>query len=297
MNRATRQPVRLSAAIGAIAAAVVMLSGCAAPATPTPSPEPEHNATPAERTSKNVDVNGVSIHTECSGPTDSGKPTVVLITGAGDPLTKMTALQDELAQDTRVCSYDRLGTGDAQAPKQTQTLEDAAAMLHAVTSEVVTSDSVTLAGHSLGGMIAAQYAADYPDEVASVVLIDGTPASAMKEIPALIPESEPADQPAGATRAEIMSMVSGENPERMIVTADPLASIGDIPLTVIRHGLDLFAEIPTYGLQIDKIWVTGQDEWLTLSSASNTVVAKTSGHYIYEDQPDVVVNAIVKALG
>ncbi|QIM19313.1 alpha/beta hydrolase [Leucobacter coleopterorum] len=154
-----------------------------------------------------------------------------------------------------------------------------------------------LAGHSLGDMIAAQYAADYPKEVASVVLIDAIPPRAIVEIPKLIPETEPADKPAGASRAEIMSMTSGENPERLMVTGDPLTPIGDTPLTVIRHGLDLFAEIPTYGTQLDEIWVAGQEEWLALSSESSMVVAKTSGHYIYDDQLYLVVDDVIKALG
>lgn len=304
MNRAQRQPASLSITLGATAMIVALLSGCASSATADAaksdsqsSKESSSSTTPPKRTSKDVDVNGVSIHTECSGPTDSDKPTVVLITGAMNPLTAMTDLQDKIAQETRVCSYDRPGTGELPEPNQTQTLKDAAALLHSVTEEIVTSDSITLAGHSSGGMIAAQYAADYPDDVASVVLIDATPPSAITEIPKLIPETEPADQPAGASRAEILSMTSGENPERMILTGDPLASIGDTPLTVIRHGLDLFAEIPTYGTQLDEIWVAGQEEWLALSSKSNMVVAKTSGHYIYDDQLDLVVDEIVKALG
>ncbi|MFC4223704.1 alpha/beta fold hydrolase [Lysinibacter cavernae] len=307
MNRVTRQPVSLGAALGASVAVIALLGGCATPAapaatntaspSPTASPVSGSNSTAPERTSKDVVVNGVSIHTECSGPTDSGKPTVMLITGAMNPLTAMTDLQDEIAKDTRVCSYDRPGTGDLPAPEQTQTLQDAAALLHSVTAEIVTSDSITLAGHSSGGMIAAQYAADYPDQVASVVLIDATPARAITEIPTLIPETEPADEAAGASRAEILSMTSGENPERMILTGDPLASIGDIPLTVIRHGLDLFAEIPTYGPQLDEIWVAGQEDWLALSTRSNMIVAETSGHYIYDDQLDLVVDAVVAALG
>ncbi|QIK62995.1 alpha/beta hydrolase [Leucobacter viscericola] len=304
MNRAPRQTASLSVTLGATAALIVLLSGCATASTPAKTKtdsasaaESSSNATPPKRTSTDVDVDGVSVHTECSGPADSGKPTVVLITGAGDSLTAMKDLQDKIAHETRVCSYDRPGTGDVPAPKQTQTLKDAAALLHSVTKEVVQSDSITLAGHSSGGMIAAQYAADYPDDVASVVLIDATPPSAITEILKLIPETEPADEAAGASRAEIMSMTSGDNPERMILTGDPLAPIGKTPLTVIRHGLDLFAEIPTYGTQLDEIWVAGQKEWLALSSDSNMVVAKTSGHYIYNDQLDLVVDTITKALG
>ncbi|HNN14879.1 MAG TPA: alpha/beta hydrolase, partial [Anaerolineales bacterium] len=71
-------------------------------------------------------------------------------------------------------------------------------------------------------------------------------------------------------------------------------SLGDIPLTVIRHGIpDLFASMPAeQSRQAEIVWQELQMELGTLSSNSQLMVAEKSGHGIQIDQPDIVVDAI-----
>ncbi len=80
-------------------------------------------------------------------------------------------------------------------------------------------------------------------------------------------------------------------------------SLGDIPLVVLAHGLGLDTTLPAdvreqLGLTDDAlaryetIWRGLQEDHLTRSSDSELVVAENSTHYIYFDEPDVVVSAI-----
>jgi len=71
-------------------------------------------------------------------------------------------------------------------------------------------------------------------------------------------------------------------------------SLGNIPLTVIRHGIpDLFASMPfEQAKQAEIVWQEVQAELAKLSSNSQMLVAETSGHAIQIDQPGLVVDAI-----
>ena len=71
-------------------------------------------------------------------------------------------------------------------------------------------------------------------------------------------------------------------------------SLGNIPLTVIRHGIpDLFASMPAeLAKRCEEIWQELQADLAKLSSDSQMIVAENSGHGIQFDQPGLVVDVI-----
>jgi pimeloyl-ACP methyl ester carboxylesterase len=83
---------------------------------------------------------------------------------------------------------------------------------------------------------------------------------------------------------------SGESDKQLSVSG----SLGNIPLTVIRHGIpDLFASMPAeQARQAEIVWQELQAELAKLSSNSQMLIAEKSGHGIQIDQPGLVVDAI-----
>ena len=71
-------------------------------------------------------------------------------------------------------------------------------------------------------------------------------------------------------------------------------SLGNIPLTVIRHGIpDLFASMPAdQAEQAEQAWQELQGDLAELSSNSQLLIAQKSGHAIQIDQPSLVVETI-----
>jgi len=71
-------------------------------------------------------------------------------------------------------------------------------------------------------------------------------------------------------------------------------SLGNLPLTVIRHGIpDLFARMPPeQAKRAEQVWQELQAELVKLSSSGRMLVAEKSGHGIQIDQPGLVVDAI-----
>jgi pimeloyl-ACP methyl ester carboxylesterase len=71
-------------------------------------------------------------------------------------------------------------------------------------------------------------------------------------------------------------------------------TLGNIPLTVIRHGIpDLFSRMPAaQATRCEQVWQELQADLAKRSSDSRMVFAATSGHGIPIDQPGLVVDAI-----
>jgi pimeloyl-ACP methyl ester carboxylesterase len=270
------------------------LSGCgssAAPATP-PASAPTL-APPGKGVASRVTVGTTSVNVLCAGTT-STTPTIVLVAGMPDPLTMFTPLQATLSQTTRVCSYDRPGEGASPKPTGTQTLSGSATLLDGVLDAEKVSGKVIVVGHSLGGLIAAQFAHQYPQRVAAVVLLDASAPSVGAAIESLIPASA-TGVPAEA-REEVSSLSSATtNPENLVYAGQPIGSLGSTPLTVAQHGEQIYAAVPQYGDQLQVIWAKGQQQLALLSSNSTLITVPQSGHYIYLDQPAVAVQLIEHA--
>ena len=285
---------RVSAAIAVCCtAAGVALAGC----DEAPDASPPASGTTSQAShegsftgNRKIRVDGRAVHVSCSGAPAKDRPVVVLVLGAGDGLDKMADLQRTLGEEDRVCSYDRLGAGASDQPDGPQTLDDTGRVLSSVIDQVAGGAPVVLAGHSLGGLIAARYAPDHQDRVKGLVLIDATSPTQSADLTAEIPDS--ATGPAADLRAQTLAVLQGENPEKLVVPDGKVVSAGDIPVEVIQHGKQYLAAVPEYGPALERAWAEGEHKWLAVSSRSKLSTAANSEHYIYLDQPDVAVQAI-----
>lgn len=123
-----------------------------------------------------------ALHLDCRGPHTG--PTVVLFSGLGEFSASWARITDPLTATTRVCAYDRAGQGWSDDLDHPQDGIDAAADLHALLDAAGETGPFVLAGHSIGGPYAMTYAAQYPDDVAGVALLDSTSPQQFDVIPA-----------------------------------------------------------------------------------------------------------------
>ena len=118
-----------------------------------------------------VDVGPYRLHLECTG---TGAPTVILEAGGGASAATFGSIAPVVARHTTVCVYDRAGKGWSDAAPTAPDGAQIATDLHTLLERAEVPGPYVLAGHSFGGLYVMRYAAQYPDEVAGMVLIDST---------------------------------------------------------------------------------------------------------------------------
>ncbi len=263
-----------------------------------------------------VDIGGYRLHITCTG---SGSPTVVIDAGWGDWSTAWGFVQPAVAKTTRVCTYDRAGTGWSDAGPLPRDATQFAKELHTLLQNAHIPGPYVLAGHSLGGLPVRVFAGTYPAEVAGVVLIDSMTPQQFTQAPAEI-QSQPASRaqtlslPARLARVGVvrllarpLGLVPSRSPDqeaaysRVVRTQNVQAYIdegegmpaagaeaaavkafGDLPLIVLTAKLNNMAH-----------WQEWQTDLLQLSSNSVQLFAD-SDHNIHFEAPDAAVAAIVQ---
>lgn len=161
----------------ACAAALLALAfvACAAPATITadPSNDPSASVKAAGGASASsikssfATANGVKLHYLSSG---TGSP-VVLLHGYAETSHMWNPLIEPLSKNHAVIAPDLRGAGESDKPETGYDKKTMASDIHALVQSLG-HKRVKIVGHDIGLMVAYAYAAQYPDEVESIVLMD-----------------------------------------------------------------------------------------------------------------------------
>lgn len=122
-------------------------------------------------TGQTYEVDGRQLHLECRG---QGSPTVVLFNGLGEVAASWSRIVAEVAPHARVCAYDRAGQGSSADAEHPQDGVEVAHDLHTLLAVAGEQGPYVLTGHSTGGTFAQVFAAEFPGEVAGMVLLDSS---------------------------------------------------------------------------------------------------------------------------
>ena len=245
-----------------------------------------------------IDIGGYRLHMHVEG---EGRPTVVLDAGAGGIGLSWELVRPAIAKATRVVVYDRAGLGWSDRSPRPRTADVMAQELHTMLHNANIEGKYILVGHSLGGPVARQFAAKYPDEVAGLVMVDSAHEQQIKHFPEplrkmvdsmqgmmsimkwmsklgvfalkpdLIPIGDNGKLSSGLV-AQMRGVVasSSSHSEGLIAETEsvnsaqtqPVSTLGDLPLTVISHGrLDANAVPPHFGPEVREEY---ERTWQTL---------------------------------
>jgi pimeloyl-ACP methyl ester carboxylesterase len=233
-----------------------------------------------------IDVAGRAFFISCTG---TGAPTVVLEAGSGNTTDTWVSVQPEVANFTRVCSYDRAGLGQSDpAPSGVRTVQDSVDDLHALLGAADISGPIILAGHSVGGLIVRLYASQYPDDVVGVVLVDGMPPELPASGLALLPAVE---------RSETFTIMRGlhpQDPEHLDIIASgvwvmahPPALVPTVVLSAGFHGASDAPPDPAF----ENLWAELQQEQARALGA-RLISVPDGDHFLQLDRPELVIEAI-----
>ncbi len=278
-----------------------------------------------------IDIGGYRLYLNCRG---RGHPTIVVSPGVGVWSVQWSKIQEALAQDTRVCTYDRDGYGWSDLGVSTASALNAAEELHVLLGKAGEPAPYLLVGESYGGYVTRLFAANHRKEVAAVVLVESAHERQWEEIPEaktlmlqgqqqvkvalwlsrigilrLWPMDRGEDLPPSvrptllAEQARTQTYVAfGNELSGALTSAQQVArtpSFGDMPLVVVSAGRSFDKFFPTGKKEtgpMNEKWMRLQDELAHLSTNSVHMVNETATHGIAREQPEFVIAAIRKAL-
>lgn len=232
-----------------------------------------------------VDIGGRSLFLTCYG---KGEPTIVMDGLIWNSGSELLAEMPKLMKASRACIYARPNTYRSQSDpvKEMRTSKDFVADLHALLGKAGLKPPYVLVGLEYGALNQTLYAAQYPKEVAGLVLAVPEAPGAYQAFLDLVPKSTTATSiPAQKFRAFWEDFVKGslandpsaQDDERQVdARVDALASekqvlevktLGDLPIHVVRpRALTFESPEPAITLKMEQIYFERLAFYTKLSS-------------------------------
>ena len=233
-----------------------------------------------------VAATGLNLHVRCEGERTSGAPMVVLEAGAGNSANTWRDVFGPIAQFVRVCAYDRPGLGSSDPAPQPRAPLDIITTLHALLVSAGERPPYMMAGHSWGGEIVRLYATRYAAEVVGLVLIDSSHEDQVRRFAAVTPPVAPGN----VERPSAPGAVPPEQADLETMGAELSKNRwhANMPLVVLTR-------TPPPAANQDarlNVWQELQRDLATRSPHAEHIVAAKSGHYIQNDEPSLVIEAV-----
>lgn len=262
----------------------------------------------------------------------AGGPTVVFETAfdpAGH--LQWYHIQKNLPKTYTTFSYDRSGILWSERGTNPKTGDKMAEELHALLEKSNAPKPYILVGHSFGGMLTRFFVRKYPQEVAGVILVDsqypadekflspGLHKMVNKGLPGgflqfantfgmarlMFKNMFPADaqykyqnsvMPALLYKSADATLEEQDHMKSIKKEAASITSFGPVPLLVITAGdktrYDNFIKDQNTKTEMLGAWEKMQKDLLNLSTDSKQMVVPASGHYINQDQPEIIEDAV-----
>lgn len=267
-----------------------------------------------------VNIGTHRLHINCVG---DGSPTIIIDSGIGGFSLEWLNIQNRLAENVKVCSYDRAGYGWSDPGPRPRTTERITYELHHLLAEANIPGPYVLVGHSFGGYNTRYFASKYPAVTAGLILIDSSHPDqfnteefkrlakkskkntyknsyTVRMIRPIISDSYPAESKHMAQR--LMSSVKSKSTvlnemEYMEMSARQVNRQTNhppyiFPVTILTRGQRVWAE-DDLGDRRELQWLRLQNDLENISSDSKHYHAEKSGHVIHLDQPEFVSTNIL----
>ena len=181
-----------------------------------------------------------------------------------------------------------------------RTTQDMVTELNILTKKINLSKPFVYVAHSMAGFNARLYQNQFTDDIAGMVLIDSSHPDYFERIRNIIPTESNVSEKMKEFRK---LMNDGEYIEPEFFDWEISSSqvrktnqIENIPVVVLSENEKKdWEEIPEEIIEsFQNEWRKMQEEIVKLSSNCSQIVVQESSHYIYEDHPELVIDAVLK---
>jgi pimeloyl-ACP methyl ester carboxylesterase len=246
-----------------------------------------------------VDVGGYRLDVVRAG---HGSPVVVFETGLGDSLEDWTKIWPAIAKTTTVLVYSRAGLGRSDQPTNPtdRSARREVGELHSLLRRLGLQPPYVLVPRSYGSILSRLYVSTWPNEVAGLVIVDGTHEQQVKrwgEIDSTYPGAFRVFFDSVLKTLPAASAEAGETRETVRIQAmgmvEGLMPLPDIPIAVLTSmKSDPEAQYVNGTPRGHEVWRALHDEWFRRSRNGLHIETTHSGHAIQDDEPQLVIDAI-----
>jgi len=244
-----------------------------------------------------VDVGGYRLHFH----TFPGHGVPILFdAGGGDAGTVWDSLLEPVGEITGapLITYDRAGFGRSDIDSRTRGVDSHGIVngvegLEAGLRALGYGGSIVLVAHSYGGLYATMYASRHPTLVKAAVLIDASTACWFTDafLRRFVSEWKKADT-VKPTTANLGAYYQSANLPNTVALMRSVTVPSTIPV------IDLVSEYPPFSDSGDIArWKDCHKEFVAAQPNREGITAYGTRHYIFRDNPPLVIHAIAKAYG
>ena len=226
----------------------------------------------------------------------TGKPAIFFVSGLGEDHNTWQTVQDSISKFTLTISYDRAGLGKSEYKGEKKDLGSLAMELQQLIRTLELPEPFILVGHSLGCQIVKKYASLYPANVKGIIFLD--PGYDERKLRVRLADTvwqkrEQAlkmYQPKfnAAQQAELNTL--NQNCE----LADEITLLPKVPIRMVT-ATRINPAFPGSSVEL-KVKEETHRLWLESLPWAKRIEAKESRHYIQNDEPNLVINAIHKMI-
>jgi pimeloyl-ACP methyl ester carboxylesterase len=258
---------------------------------------------------ESIDLGGRVLRYICKG---EGSPTVIVDQGQGMSIERGSFSQpvavgwakvfSEVRKTTRICMHDRAGLGSSDRAGGRRTSLEMVDDLRSLLRKARITPPYVLVGHSIGGFNARLFASKYPGEVTGMVLVDSSHPDQLGRFSEFLPPESPGEPM--TLRLLRHGLEPSATPEDIDfqASADQVrttGTLGIMPLVVLSQSPRALRP-PGFSPEIwDKMQPARaalQVDLAGLSANSSHLVADHAGHLLQVDEPQLVIDAILKVV-
>ena len=221
---------------------------------------------------------------------------VVFVAGLGEDHKTWKQVQDNIAGFAQTISYDRSGFGKSSYKGKQKDINSLAMELKKTLNSAKIKKPYLLVGHSLGCQISKQFAVMFPKDVSGILFIDPGFNEELLELTLNDSVWQQRENQLKQYRPKISIARDAELRElnKNCAIADDITLMPDIPI-VLLTATKINPDFPGSKEEL-KVKRETHERWLQYVPGGKQIIVPESRHYIQNDAPELVIDAIKKML-
>jgi len=246
---------------------------------------------------KSLSVNLAELEYEIKG---DGKNIVLFEAGAISGMSGWDAIWEDLPKNTTAIRYSRRGEGKSSSCVGDLTSSDYVKDAEKLLLQLKINKPIIYVSHSYGGKIAREFSARNPNKVSAMLFVDPINPRDIE----IIEQLDPIGGKDSNEKLKQTDIKMGKENSWCLINdiwdKQPSLGYGDIrniPITLIA-GVKKF-KTPKRLFDTDEardLWGKYQAEWVHQFPKGKAVMATKSGHFVQDDEPELVISELKKLL-